>query len=48
MKKRFAALVVLSMVLLGAICGYVFYILFMSTKENLLLHCISTGYFSFK
>lgn len=43
MKKRFATLVVLSMVLLGAICGYMFYLLFMSTKENLLLHCITTG-----
>lgn len=43
MKKRFAALVVLSMVLVGAICGYMFYLLFMSTREKLLLHCITTG-----
>lgn len=40
MKKKFAALVVLSMVLLGAACGYVFYILLMSTEENLLLHIV--------
>ena len=43
MKKRFVAIVILSMVMLGAFTGYVFYILFMSTKDNLIFHCITTG-----
>ena len=43
MKKRFAAIVISSMVMLGAFSGYVFYVLFMSTKDNLILHCIATG-----
>lgn len=43
MDKKFSAVVVTSMVVLGAICGYIFYMIFMSTDENLFLHCISTG-----
>jgi len=43
MKKKFTAIVVLSMILLGAIFGYIFYMLFMATSQNLLIHCISTG-----
>lgn len=43
MDKKFSAVVVSSMVVLGAICGYIFYMIFMSTDANLFLHCISTG-----
>lgn len=43
MKKRFVAIVILSMVVLGAISGCAFYILFISTKDSLIFHCIVTG-----
>lgn len=43
MRKRYFAIVIISMVLLGAISGCAFYILFMSQKENLFFHCIGTG-----
>jgi len=45
MNKKFTAIVILSMILLGAICGYMFYMIFMSTSESLLIHCVSTGIF---
>lgn len=43
MNKKFTAIVILSMILLGAVCGYTFCLIFMSTSESLLIHCGSTG-----
>lgn len=43
MEKRFVAIVILSMVLLGIISGFAFYVLFMSSKDDMLVHCIGTG-----
>ncbi len=43
MNKKFIAVVILSMIFLGAICGYTFCIIFMMTRESLLIHCVSTG-----
>lgn len=43
MKKRFVAIVILSMVVFGAISGGAFYILFMSAMDYLIFHCIGMG-----
>lgn len=43
MKKSFIALVISSMVVLGAISGGTFYIFFMSTLSFLIFHCIIMG-----
>lgn len=43
MKKRFVIIVILSMVILGATSGCAFFLLFMSTHDYLIMHCISTG-----
>jgi len=43
MKKRFV--IIVSIAILGAISGCAFYILSMSAKDDLLLHCIATGIF---
>lgn len=42
MKKRYAANLISAMIMLGAISGYIFHILFFETNDNL-MHCIVTG-----
>ncbi len=45
MKNKSIAVLFFSMIALGAICGTVFYFLFMSTGGLLIIHCISVGIF---
>ena len=45
MKNRFVILLVISMIALGAICGIVFYFMFMSSEGLLIFHCILVGMF---
>lgn len=45
MKKRFIIILFLSMLVVGAISGGVFYIFFMSSMDALIFHCIGMGMF---
>lgn len=43
MKKSFIALIFITMISFGVICGIAFYVIFISSTDNLILHCALLG-----